>query len=107
VIVDIIYVYLHVASSTFLSTLTTTVTKVFEFDEQLTNLTRVQMLLLAANPKEYAGATGMSDAEAQKCFGQVRASCVTVAETGFPLRGGSLTVLCILCQRLGRISWSN
>lgn len=48
-------------------------------------LDRVQVALLAANPKDYAGATGMSDAEAQKCFGQVCGFCVTVAETGFPL----------------------
>ena len=31
-------------------------------------LDRVQVALLVANPKDYASATGMSDAEAQKCF---------------------------------------
>jgi hypothetical protein len=53
-------------------------------------LDRVQVALLAANPKDYASATGLSDAEAQKCFGQVCGFCVTVAETGFPFEVGVL-----------------
>lgn len=48
-------------------------------------LARIQVSLLASNPKDYAKATGISDSEAAKYFGQVCGFCVTIAETGFPL----------------------
>jgi len=48
-------------------------------------LARVQVSLLAANPKDYAAATGLSDSDAIKAFGQVCGFCVNTAETGFPL----------------------
>lgn len=44
----------------------------------------VQVSLMASNPKEYAQATGLSDAEAMKAFGQVCGFCVTLHESGFP-----------------------
>ena len=48
-------------------------------------LARIQVSLLAANPQDYAKASGMSDSEAAKYFGQVCSFCVTTAEAGFPL----------------------
>ena len=53
-------------------------------------LDRLQVSLLAANPKDYALATGLSDTEATKYFGQVCGFCVTLAESGFPLEVSAL-----------------
>lgn len=46
----------------------------------------VQVSLIAANPNDYAQATGLSVADAQKAFGQVCGFCVSVHESGFPLQ---------------------
>ena len=43
------------------------------------------MSLIAANPNDYAKATGLSSTEASKAFGQVCGYCVTLHESGFPL----------------------
>jgi hypothetical protein len=47
-------------------------------------LDSVQVSLIAANPNDYARATGLSSTEATKAFGQVCGYCVTLHESGFP-----------------------
>jgi hypothetical protein len=47
-------------------------------------LDSVQVSLIAANPNDYAEATGLSSTEATKAFGQVCGYCVTLHESGFP-----------------------
>jgi hypothetical protein len=66
-------------------------------------LDSVQVSLIAANPNDYAQATGLSSTEATKAFGQVCGYCVTLHESGFP----SIKWRYCKTMRLRHATWRN